>query len=159
VRLRQLMKKGFRHDEDAMATAIAFLMTFTLSIFFMLSITYAVKDNPMEQSKELSLYEYELMAGDIALSVEDMALAVERNPNMEMSKEITIHHNIKTIEYTINVTNQRVRLDSQYEDISVVKEIRSSESVEVKGEIGSASKYAILHYDPDTRIIELRDFR
>lgn len=146
-----------KNDDATMA--IDFLMTFTLSLFFMLSITYAIKDNGLEQAKDLSRYEYKVVASDVAMNVEDMIHSVEKNPNIRMEKEIILHHNVKTIEYTINITGTKVTLNSRYDDITVTSAIHNSGNIEVKGDIVSSSKFAILFYDPVQKTIELRNYR
>jgi len=147
-----------KKNDDA-TMALDFLMTFTLSLFFMLSITYAIKDNGLEQGKDLSRYEYELVAGDVAMNVEDMIHSAERNPDIRVEKEIVLHHNVKTIEYTINITGTKVTLDSRYEDITVTTPIHNNGNIEVKGEIVSSSEVSILVYDPGQKVIELRNYR
>lgn len=147
-----------KKNDDA-TMAIDFLMTFTLSLFFMLSITYAIKDNGLEQAKDLSRYEYELVANDVAMNIEDMIHSAERNPDIRMEKEIVLHHNVKTIEYTINITNTKVTLDSRYEDITVTTPIHNNGNIKVKGEIVSSSEFSILLYDPEQKVIELRNYR
>ena len=149
---------AFQKDDDA-TMAIDFLMTFTLSLFFMLAITYAIKDNGLEQAKDLSYYEYELVASDVAMNAEDLIHSAERNPNIWLEKEIVLHHNVKTIECTINITNTRVRLSSQYEDIEVTRSIHNNGDIPLRGEIRSSSAFAFLVYDPDLKAIELRDYR
>ena len=153
-RLRLILKQ-----DDEATMAIDFLMTFTLSLFFLISITYAIKDNGIEQAKELSQEEYHRVAGDIAMSAEDMLHAAERNPKLYMEKEIVIHHNVKTIEYIINITNERVFLKSEFEDIRVSKPISNNGNIELKGEVQSSSSLVILIYEPELRTIELQNFR
>jgi len=139
--------------------AIDFLMTFTLSLFFLVSITYAIKDNSLEQSKDLSAYEYELVANDIAMKIEEILHSAERNPEIRIEKEIPLHHNAKTIDYSINVTNRRVKLTSYYEGITVEKPIINNGNIEVSGEIRSSSALALLVYEPETKRLELRNYR
>ena len=157
--LGRMRKPGLKYDDEAIATATSFLMTFALALFFMLAITAAIKDNGLEQAKELSRYEYELVAGDIAASVEDMLHSAERNPEIMIEREIPLHHNVKTIEYIINLTDSRVQLKSRVEGITVTKPIHNNGNIQLRGDIQSSSEIPILVYLPAERAIVLRNFR
>ncbi len=155
----RLQGRGFREDDEALATVTAFLMVFGMSVVIMTIITLAIMDNPMEQGKEVSRYEYRIVANDMASSIEEMAHAAQRDPEMYQEREIVLHHNIRGIEYTINVTTERVKLKSSVEDIIERRNLVLTGNIEVEGELSSSSALVLLIYEPGTNAIVLTNQR